>query len=314
MFRSSLTFAGGLLLLAWYMANPAADQVRATGGAADQARLAGAGIPAAAVVPPPATGSRVSASGMLAQGAISPFAMMPVPAGGQFVTAALPASGNESLRQQLEDNLREYRSGALTPEEKRRIKQALQRLLQDTRARALIVDHFFSTAAPQLAQSMYALLRDADIKDVGLLEELIRRDSANAQSGFSARIVDLIADLGTQSQARYSTLIDGYLAQMARNADPQMHQEAAFRRIWYLNQHQPYNLALQEASLSDSAPMVREAVYSLIEQRIASQALSGQAQLAAALNGLLRADQVGIPAQEKARVAALLQAIQAQGT
>ncbi|MEN9865215.1 MAG: hypothetical protein RL748_805, partial [Pseudomonadota bacterium] len=194
------------------------------------------------------------------------------------------------------------------------IKQSLRQLGQDGQARALLIETFFANDEPQLAHALYSLIRDADLKDVNLLEGLIERDSRTPDSTFTARILDLIADLNGQNQERYSTTIDGYLAQMARSADAQIHLAAATRRIWYLNQYQPYNLAAQQQYLVDTTPTVRQEVYSLIESRIASQTVFGQAQLVAALNAALRADYPGASSDEKARVAALLQAIQAQGT
>jgi hypothetical protein len=219
----------------------------------------------------------------------------------------------EVVRKQFEQHLRAYRFGALAPEEKIRIKKSLHELKRNPSARALIVETFFSSDDPQLAEALYGLIRDADLKDVSLLEGLIQRENRTSPAPTQKRIVDLIADLGAQDKAPYSAVIDGYLAQMARNPDVQLRNIAASQRIWYLNQHQPYNLAAQESYIVDPSPVVREEVYSLIESRIVGQSLSGQTQLAQALNAALRADYLGASAEEKARVGALLKALAGSG-
>lgn len=231
--------------------------------------------------------------------------------------ASIATPNAERMRKQFEQHLRAYRFGALSPEEKIRIKKSLHELKRNPSARALIVETFFSSDDPQLAESLYGLIRDADLKDVGLLEGLIQRDNQRGNRTSTAatqkRIVDLISDLGTKDKVPYSAVIDGYLVQMARNPDLQLRNAAASQRIWYLNQHQPYNLAAQEAYIVDPSPVVREEVYSLIESRIVGQSLSGQAQLAQALNAALRADYLGASVEEKARVSALLQALTGSG-
>lgn len=221
----------------------------------------------------------------------------------------------QRARQQFEQSLRDYSQAGLSPEQKIRIKQSLHNFKRDPQLRALILETFFSTAEPQLAQTLYELMLAADLKDVGLLEQLIERDSrtpniaATSSSPTKARILDLIADLGTNQQAGYSVVIDGYLAQIGNHAEAQLRASAAAQRIWYLNQHQPYNLAAQEKYLVDSAPVVRQEVYSLIEARLANQTLSGQTQLASALNAVLQADYLAASAEEKSRITALLAAL-----
>ena len=243
----------------------------------------------------------------------SPFAAFGPVSASASVPTALAESGEQRIGIQFEPDLRAYDVGALSSEEKRRIRKGLHGLKRDPLARAFIIDTFFSSNQPQLAQSMYALIRDAKLKDVGLLEELIQRESsapaASAGTSTKARIVDLIADLGTRNDAPYSAQIDGYLAQLASHPDPQLRNAAVSQRIWYLNQHQPYNIALQEQYLTHSVPTIREEVYSLIEARIASQTLIGQAQLGAALNAALRSDQPGMTGEERARASALLQTL-----
>lgn len=231
----------------------------------------------------------------------------------QAVASNLPSTVAQYNRQQFERSLREYKHGALSPEQKIRIRQALHEVKHDASKRALLLDTFFSNDT-QLAQAVYELMLAADLKDVGLLEQLIERENrsphnaANAKAN-KARIVDLIADLGSNEQARYSMIIDGYLAQLVNSGDAQLRTSAASQRIWYLNQHQPYNLAVQEKYIVDSAQVVREEVYSLIEARIANQTLAGQTQLVPALHTVLRANELAASAEEKARINALLAAL-----
>ena len=70
---------------------------------------------------------------------------------------------------------------------------------------------------------------------------------------------------------------------------------------------------LKRYALAD-APTVREEMYSLIESRIASQSLSGQTELAPALNAALHADHLNVSSGEKARIFALLESINGSGT
>lgn len=214
--------------------------------------------------------------------------------------------GSESPRKQFEQLVRDYHSGMLSPEEKIQIKKNLREQLQIPLMRAFIIESFFSSDDPQLAESLYGLIRDADLKDVSLLEGLIQRDSATPTASSKARIVDLIADLSTQPDVPYSAVLDGYLAQVAVNPDTTLQSIAASQRIWYVAQHQPNNLATLKRYVLDSSATVREEMYSLIESRIANQAHASQAELAEAVNTALQADYLGVSAQEKSRLTALL--------
>ncbi|MGE5453445.1 MAG: hypothetical protein ACM3VZ_16570 [Acidobacteriota bacterium] len=165
---------------------------------------------------------------------------------------------------------------------------------------------FFSANEPQLAQSLYGLIRDADVKDVTLVEDLIQRDSGRSDVLTKQRIVDLITDLGTQKDVPYSAPIDLYLSQLALSPEPALHDAAAAQRIWYLAHHQSDNIAALGGYILDGTPRVREEMYSLIESRLASQTLSGQTEFTSALNAVLRADHLGVSPEEKTRVATLL--------
>lgn len=318
-FRSSiyLALAGVLVAALWQLATPAAEPAK-SGALPDEASHPGTSSAARA-----ASAGTASAS-------------LPFQSAG--MASNLPETGAQHARQQLEKTLRDYQPGARSPEQKIGIKQSLLQLQRDPVARALMVEMFFSANEPQLAHTLYSLIRDADLKDAALVEQLIERDRSmpaataattaannanNANNTSSAttpgaspdalatkaRIMDLISDLGTQDQTRYSMVVDDYLAQMANHPDPQLHIRAATQRIWYLNQHQPHNLAAQEKYLADSAPVVRQEVYSLLEARLENQTLSGQAQWVTALSAALKADYPGASAEEKTRISALLLAL-----
>ncbi len=288
MLRTSLPFAAVILLAVWFVADfspapkphakPGAQQVDAT--------------------------PRKPASAPAETRPLAPYAASPFAAVAQ-ASSTVPSS--VTPLDTFAQSLNHYQLGTMASEEKRRLKQSLHALKHDPVARNYLLETFFSTAQPQQAQALYALMRDAKLKDVGVLEALIERDSRAPQTLFSTRIVDLIADLG--QQASYSKSIDSYLGQIANNRDSQLRNIAATRRIWYLNQHQPHNLSTQEGYLFDPASSVREEVYSLLEARIADQTLPTQTQLANTLQALLRAENLAASAEEKARVSALLAAL-----
>ncbi|MDX5298218.1 MAG: hypothetical protein LPK85_04625, partial [Gammaproteobacteria bacterium] len=211
--------------------------------------------------------------------------------------------GSRTLFKQL---LRDYRSGEMAPDDERLIENALHDLNQHPLGRSFIIETFFSSDEPYLAEALYGLMLDADLKDLGLLEALIQRDRTEFAVASKMRLLDLIADLSAQENAPYSAVVDDYLAQMALSPDPKLQNTAAAQRIWYLAHHQPDNLAALDTYLLDTAPLVREEMYSLIESRMAHHSLSGQAELTLALNAALHADYLGVSATEKARVSALL--------
>lgn len=237
----------------------------------------------------------------------SPFAVLPP--GSEPPNRS--ATHTAHPRTQFEQLLRDYRLAEISPEEKLQIKQTLNDLKNDPLARSFMVETFFAADKPQLAESLYGLIRDADLKDVALLEGLIQRDSTRPTAASTARIVDLVADLSTQKDLPYSATIDRYLAQLSLHADAQVRNTAVSQRIWYLAQHQPNNLAALEPYLADSAPTVREEMYSFIESRMANQAPLAQTAFVPALKMALQADHPGASAEEKARVSALLQSLAA---
>lgn len=239
----------------------------------------------------------------------SPFAALP----SSPTPSNVAVRADERPRQQFEQLIRDYRSGELSPEAKLQIKEALRTLQLEPEGRALIIETFLSSDDPQQAESLYGLVRDADLKEVGLLEGLIQRGTALPTTSFNTRIVDLIADLNTQDKAPYSAVIDAYLAHVAQSPDTALRNAAASQRIWYVAHHQPNNLATLKQYVLDSAPTVREEMYSLIESRIVDQTLSGQAELTLALNTALHADDLRVSADEKARISALLESLTGSG-
>ena len=297
----SLAMAG-VLVLGWHFSSDLADL-------SDEAAAS-----SAAPFPPSAkqnvrthqaTGNPASMFARASAASASPFAATPQ---AQFNVTA--QDGNQP-RKQFEQLLQDYHFGAHSPDDKVQIKETLSDLKRDPLARAFIIETFFSPDKPQLAESLYGLIRDADLKDVGLLESLIQRDGTRSTASSKARIVDLIADLSTKKDVPYSAAIDAYLAQAAQSTDPNLRHTAASQRMWYLAQHQPNNLAVLAQNLLDTASTVREEAYSLIESRLASQTPTAQANLAPVLNTALSANRLGASLEEKTRVSALLQTLTA---
>ena len=225
------------------------------------------------------------------------------------VPSHVSAQHEESLRKGLEQLLLSHVSGGLTPDEKHQLKLKLHELKQDPVGRSLMVNLLFASPDSQQAESLYELMRDADLKDLGLLEDLIQRARSNFDLASKTRLVDLIADLGTQKDAP-SAAIDHYLTHIAQGADPQVREAAATQRIWYLAHHRPDAVSSLEAYLVDGSAEVRQEMYSLIESRL-SPNMAGRAEFVSALNAALRADHLGMPDDEKARASALLQSLTA---
>lgn len=216
---------------------------------------------------------------------------------------------HERSRELFEQLLGDYRSNELSPDEKILIEQTLRGLNHESLGQTFIIDTFFSTDAPQLAESLYNLILDADLRDVELLEALIQRDSTEFSMHSKARILDLIADLSAQDDAPYSAAIDHYLEQATRHPEEKIRDTAASRRIWYLAQHQPDNLAALNEYLLNNAATVREEVYSLIESRIANTEFNGQAEISLALGATLHANYLGLSDKERSRATALLETL-----
>lgn len=284
----SLALAGVLLCTAWFFLAPGPDSAATANDTTGQDN-----------------GTTTAHTASTSSGLQQQFFTLLAPTS----TANLMSPGNEGPRKQFEQLVRDYHSGALSPEEKIQIKTNLREQMQTPLMRAFIIESFFSQHDPQLAESLYGLIRDADIKDVSLLEGLIQRDSATPTAHAKARIVDLIADLSTKPDVPYSAVIDGYLAQVAVNPDATLQHTATSQRIWYLAQHQPNNLAALKRYILDKSATVREEMYSLIESRIANQALSSQAELAEAVNSALQTDYLSVSAEEKSRLTALLESL-----
>jgi hypothetical protein len=212
----------------------------------------------------------------------------------------------QQSRALFEQLLREYDSRALSPDDKILIETSLRELNRESLGRDFIIDTFFSSDEPELATALYHLMLDADLKDVALLEGLIQRDSSEPGMASKRRIVDLIADLAAEDDSAYSSAIDHYLLQMSVNPETRLRNAAATQRIWYVARHQPDDLATLGEYLLDPASQVREEMYSLISARADSGRLSGQAELALALEAALQADYLGLSAQEQDRIRSLL--------
>lgn len=297
-----LGLVGVLLGAGWLFSTPVDQQDTANPASMDTEVSANAGLSAG-------EHDKASKLGRASFGFQSPFGYV------QYSSAQPDQvlSGDARARTQFVELVQKYSSGEMSSEGKLQIKKSLRELKLDPTGRALIIDTFFAADQPQLAEDLYGLIRDADLKDVALLEGLIQRGSAKASTPAATRIMDLIADLGTQDGAPYSGLIDGYLAQVALNSDTTLRTTAVSQRIWYLAQHQSTNLAVLANYLVDAAPTVREEMYSLIESRIANQTLSGQAALTLALNSALQSDNLGVSEDERARVSVLLQTLSNTG-
>ena len=220
------------------------------------------------------------------------------------------AQAGGSSRQKVEGLLHRYQSGAALPDEKRQIQLALHAFKQDPAGRGLLVELLTASSQATQAQALYGLIRDADFKDVTLLEDLIQRDRGVFDVATQARILDLIADLEAQSDADYSAAIDQYLTQLAQSRDADLRHAATAQRIWYVAHHQPDSLAKLGTYLQDRAQSVREEMYSLLESRMNGQTLSRASEWTAALTASLGSDHLSLSAEEKARVGALLATLQ----
>ena len=205
--------------------------------------------------------------------------------------------------------LRDYGSTDTDQEDKTLIEKSLRELNSSALGRSFIVDTFFSVDEPELAVSMYYLILDADLKEVALLEELIRRDRTESAPRSRARIIDLIADLMTQGETPYSSEIDGYLEAMSADPDPHVRSAAKSQLAWYLAKYQPDNTTVIRAYLLDESTSVRSEMYNLIAARIADQATGERAELVLTLQSLLHADYLGIAAEEQAQIAGLIQSL-----
>lgn len=251
--------------------------------------------------PPPQPTNRASHSSSVAN---SPFSIS---------TPDVIEGTNESVGKQFEQVLHDYQSGKLSPEEKRNIKKTLGEFAREPKGRTIFIETFFSSEDPQLAKAAYALIRDADIKNVPLLEGLIQHDSTKHTTSSMKNLIDLIADLNTQKEDRYSPVIDRYLAQQASHSDAELRTLAASQRIWYFAQHQSNNLAALSSYLVNDMPIVREEMYSMIESRIADQTIGDLHGLSQTLNAALQADNRSMSIAEKARATALLQSLRTAG-
>lgn len=221
-------------------------------------------------------------------------------------TSSTAFSDVASLKQ-FQQGLRAYHDGELDQEDKIEMEKSLRELNATVMGRSFIVDTFFSTDEPRLADIMHELILDADVKDVSLVVALIDRDKAEYSLTSKKKIVDLIADMAAQEQQHYSPEIDEYLAQLSQHPNTSLRNAAKSQRAWYVTQHQPDNMAIVEEYLLDSSPDLRQEMYDLIAARSSANALSNPSALALALQSLLHADYLDISLQEQEQVLALSQ-------
>lgn len=202
--------------------------------------------------------------------------------------------------------LHDYRSTGLDPDDRILIEQFLREWNASEMGRAFIVETFFSTQEPELAESLYNLILDADIKDLELIVELIQRDGSEQNLQAKTRIVDLIADLTAQEESPYSREIDEYLAQLALHPDAELRNTAKTQRAWYVTRLQAGRIDVLKDYLLDSAPAVRDEMFELLESRAASLEETDRLDLVLTLKSLLYADYLEVKSEERARIQALI--------
>ncbi|WP_338845014.1 hypothetical protein V8J88_15100 [Massilia sp. W12] len=208
----------------------------------------------------------------------------------------------------LQQDLQAYQNGGLDPAQKRSMRQAMAGRKRDPQMRAQMVAAFYGAAGASAASAMYSILRDGKFKDSTLLAELIAHPHSAERVEYAARIVDLIADL--DAQAPYAAQIDSYLARLAHSPGP-LRESAASRRLWYLQQHQPYQHSLAQAYLQDASPALRAEVYGLLQQNWSAYSQAERQQWQAVLQQAVQHGPARALAQEVAQLQALLQALAA---
>lgn len=203
-----------------------------------------------------------------------------------------------------------YQQGGPSPDSKRQIRNRLHLLKQDSTARNRMIECFVGRHGPSFAQAMYGLMRDADFKDAGLIEDLIQRLPADADSVAKQRLIDLIADEMSLDDGAYSPVIHGYLFQLTQSHDEALRQSATTQRIWYVAKRQPERLTTLVSVLRDSQPTIREEMYGLIESALETpRGAQVRQAFAPVLAEHLHATDVVMPELERNRVSDLLAAL-----
>lgn len=281
--------AAGLLVVAWFVQSSASDQVASSGASSSH------------------PGPQAWGPGRASHDVGTAFPWGSV---GDDGSAKEGQTGSSGARQQIAQLLADYSSGVIFPEDKKQIQNKWRSIMSDPVARSQIVQMFLDANNPQQALSVFGLIRDADVKDPALIEELIQRDSDSAVNLSKGLIVDLIADLGTRHDVPYSATVDQYLSQVAQGPDADLRASATAQKIWYQSRYQPDSVDSLAPYLQDTEPRVREEMYGMIESRLANHSLSGQKQLAGAIDAALRDDRLNMSPEERTRAATLLANIQ----
>ncbi len=209
-------------------------------------------------------------------------------------------------RQQITQLLGDYSSGVISLEDKKQIQSKLQSIILDPVGRSNIVEMFSDAQNPQQATAVYGLIRDADVKDSALIEELIQRDSGSGVQLSKRLLVDLIADLGTRYDAPYSPTIDQYVSQLVQGADSEIRASATAQKIWYESRYQPDRISSLAPYLQDTASQIREEMYGMIESHLANRTLQGSKEFAMAIEAAMRDDRLNMSPDEQARATTLL--------
>ena len=226
------------------------------------------------------------------------------------LSAKVDQTNTSGSRQQITQLLSDYSSGVISPEDKKEIQSRLRSIILDSVGRSSVVQMFSDAQNPQQAMAVYGLIRDADIKDSALIEELIQRDSGSGVQLSKRLLVDLIADLGTRYDAPYSPTIDQYVSQLSRSPDSELRAAATAQKIWYESRYQPYRIYSLAPYLQDTAPQIREEMYGMIESHLANRTLQGNKEFAMAIDAAMRDERLNMSPEEQMRAATLLANLQ----
>ncbi len=221
-------------------------------------------------------------------------------------------SGNSAARTEelfhemeylLRDLVTDYQSLELTSAQKTALSTILPEISQTAEGRQAIVSVFFNESSPNSAEAMYQMILDARLKDATLIRELITQHDAGFDATYLSRLIDLVADHTTVTQAHDQEL-ENFLGRMAFHSDPSVSQAAAAQWIWYVNQHKGL-LAVLDTYLLSHSPQRREEVYEIIETD-AIQSVSERREIALALDSLEYAEYLSLDQQEKQRIRNLI--------
>ncbi|MCP5208291.1 MAG: hypothetical protein H7A01_13870 [Hahellaceae bacterium] len=218
----------------------------------------------------------------------------------------------EALTDSFLSLLLDYRHHQIEAREKHAIYGVLIDLNSSPEGRQLIADSFF-TENTVVAETLYNLLLDADIKDSALLVDLIKREQTENLPEYRVRILDLIADLNTKNDTPYQVEIDAFLGRLALHSDQGLRAKAISQRAWYVRGKNLSIAPIIGDYLLDHSPAVREEMYEIIELTIANPDDAQKHDIALSLIGLLYADYLGLKDQEMTRVLDLLARLKNSG-